>query len=134
MRMIFVNLPVKSAENSRRFFAALGFMHNPQFSDERTTAVVIDENIILMLLEKERFKDFVSGPISDATKATEVLNALSCSSRNEVDELAAKALAAGGKAWMPAQDHGFMYGRSFQDPDGHVWELTWFDPTAAPPH
>lgn len=132
MRMIFINLPVKDPIASREFFAALGFKHNPQFSNEETSSIVIDENIVVMLLAEHRFKDFITGPISDATKAKEVLVALSCSSRQEVDDLTQKALASGGSPWMPTQDHGFMYGTSFQDPDGHVWELVWMDPAAQP--
>lgn len=83
-----------------------------------------------MLLSEDRFKDFITGPIADTTAGKEVLNCLSCSSRQEVDELKGKALAAGGSEWMPNQDHGFMYGASFCDPDGHVWELMWMDPSA----
>jgi predicted lactoylglutathione lyase len=131
--MIFVNLPVKNVEASKAFFAALGFSHNKQFSDENSASIVIDENIVVMLLNEVRFKDFTTLPIADATKATQVLNALSCSSRQEVDQLQAKALAAGAKPWMPSQDHGFMYGTSFQDLDGHVWELMWMDPAAVQP-
>jgi predicted lactoylglutathione lyase len=133
MRMIFINLPVKNVEASKGFFAALGFSHNKQFSDENSASIVIDENIVVMLLTEKRFKDFTSRPIADATQTTEVLNALSCSSRQEVEDLQAKALAAGGKPWMPSQDHGFMYGTSFQDLDGHVWELIWMDPAAVQP-
>ncbi|HEV7718866.1 MAG TPA: VOC family protein [Arsenicitalea sp.] len=133
MRMIFVNLPVKNVEASKAFFAALGFSHNKQFSDENSASIVIDENIVVMLLNEARFKDFTTLPIADATKATQVLNALSCSSRQEVDDLQGKALAAGAKPWMPSQDHGFMYGTSFQDLDGHVWELMWMDPAAVQP-
>ena len=131
MRMIFLNLPVKSAEASRAFFAALGFKHDPRFSSETTTSVVIEENIVLMLLEESRFKDFTTKPIVDANTSNEVLTCFSCSSRAEVDDLYNRAIAAGARPWMPAQDHGFMYGTSFQDPDGHVWELTWMDVATA---
>jgi predicted lactoylglutathione lyase len=134
MRMIFVNLPVKNVEASKKFFAALGFSHNPQFSDERTASIVISNAIVVMLLEESRFKEFIPSAISDATKAKEVLLAFSCDSRKEVEELTAKAFAAGATPFMPPQDHGFMYGTSFQDLDGHVWEPMWMDPKAAAPH
>ena len=130
MRMIFVNLPVKSVEASRKFFGALGFTFNEQFSNENTTCMVIEENIFAMLLEHDRFKDFINGEISDASKATEVLTCLSAGSRAEVDDTLAKALAAGGKPWKPILDMGPMYGCSFQDIDGHVWELMYMDEAA----
>ncbi len=130
MRMIFVNLPVKSVETSRRFFGALGFEFNPQFSNENTACMVIEENIFAMLLEHERFQDFITGQISDATKATEVLTCLSADSRAQVDDTLVKALAAGGKPWKPILDMGPMYGCSFQDLDGHVWELMYMDQAA----
>ena len=133
MRMIFVNLPVKSVEASRRFFGALGFTFNAQFSDANTASMVIEENIVAMLLEEDRFQGFITGEISDTAKGKEVLIALSCASRAEVEETQAKAIAAGARPWMPPQDHGFMYGRSFQDLDGHVWELVWMDPAAVQP-
>jgi predicted lactoylglutathione lyase len=134
MRMIFVNLPVKSVEASRRFFGALGFTFNAQFSDETTASIVIEENIVAMLLEEERFQGFINGDIADATKGKEVLIELSCNSRAEVEETQAKALAAGAKPWKPPQDHAdFMYGTSFQDLDGHVWELVWMNPAAVQP-
>jgi predicted lactoylglutathione lyase len=122
MRMVFVNLPVQDIKRSREFFGALGFSFNEEFSDDETTCVVIDENIFVMLLEEARFKTFINGDISDP-KTTEVLTALSAESPQEVDDLLAKALAAGGKPWKPVMQEGPMYGASFQDPDGHVWEL-----------
>jgi hypothetical protein len=128
--MIFVNLPVKDAAASRQFFSALGFTPNPQFSDETTSCMVVEENIILMLLEEARFKDFIVGEISDTAKGIEVLTCLSCSSRDEVKSLTEKAFAAGGKPWKDPQDLGFMYGWSFRDLDGHVFELNWMDPAA----
>lgn len=131
MRMIFVNLPVKSVTASRAFFGALGFTFNEQFSNDNTTCMVISDTSFAMLLEHARFKDFIKGEISDTAKGKEVLIALSCESRAEVEDMKAKALAAGGSQWMPPQDHGFMYGDSFQDPDGHVWEIMWMDPAVA---
>jgi predicted lactoylglutathione lyase len=133
MRMIFVNLPVKSVAASREFFGALGFTFNEQFSNENTAAMVIEENIVAMLLEHARFRDFIKGDISDTAKGVEVLTCLSAGSRAEVEDTVGKALAAGGKPWMPPQDHGFMYGSSFQDLDGHVWEVMWMDPAAVQP-
>ena len=130
MRYIFVNLPVTDLDRAKAFYAGLGFGFNEQFSDERTASVVVEENIVVMLLTRDRFADFVPGQVGDPAQATSVLHALSAASREEVDELVSRALAHGGKPWMPAQDHGFMYGSSFADPDGHVWEVVWMDPSA----
>jgi uncharacterized protein len=129
VRMVFLNLPVSDLAASRAFYAGLGFSFNDQFSDENTTSVVVDENIVVMLLTRERFADFVTGPIGDPSAATTQLTALSAGSREEADDLLARALASGGKPWKPAQDHGFMYGVSFTDPDGHVFEVMWMDQT-----
>lgn len=131
MRMIFVNLPVKDLAASRRFFGALGYSFNEQFSDDKAACMVVEENIFVMLLVHERFRDFITGEISDAHKATEVLTALSAGSRSEVDDILAKALAAGAKEWKPVMDMGFMYGCSFQDLDGHVWEYVYMDQSQA---
>ena len=130
MRYIFVNLPVTDLARAKAFYGGLGFPFNEQFSDERTASVVIEENIVVMLLTRDRFADFVPGTVGDPAQATSVLNGLSAASREEVDELLAKALASGGKPWQRAQDHGFMYGTSFTDPDGNVWEAIWMDPAA----
>ena len=128
--MIFVNLPVKSVKASRAFFGSLGFTFNEQFSDEHTTCMVVEENIFVMLLEPVRFRDFITGEISDAHKATEVLTCLSADSRAEVDTFLTNALAAGAKPWKPNTDMGPMYGASFQDLDGHVWEIMYMDQAA----
>ncbi|WP_419952287.1 VOC family protein [Methylobacterium sp.] len=133
MRMIFVNLPVKDLEASKTFFGALGFTFNPAFTDENAACMVVSDSIFVMLLTEARFRDFITGDICNASKATEVLTCLSCESRQEVDDTLAKALAAGAKPWKPNMDYGFMYGCSFQDPDGHVWELMHMDPAAIPP-
>jgi predicted lactoylglutathione lyase len=130
VRYVFVNLPVTDLARARAFYAGLGFGFNEQFSDERTASVVIEENIVVMLLTRDRFADFVPGTVGDPAQATSVLHALSASSREEADDLLARALASGGKPWQPAQDHGFMYGTSFTDPDGNVWEAVWMDPAA----
>jgi uncharacterized protein len=123
MRMIFVNLPVKDLAASCAFFTELGFDFNLEFSDDSAACMVVDQNIYVMLLAEERFRDFINGEISDATRATEVLTCLSAQSRQQVDDLVSRAVAAGGKPWQPAIDEGPMYGGSFQDLDGHVWEL-----------
>jgi predicted lactoylglutathione lyase len=123
MRMIFVNLPVRDVAASRAFFTALGFGWNEQFSGADTACMVVEENISVMLLSRERFADFVNGPIADAHASTEVLLCLSADSRDAVDTMVATAVAEGGKAWKPVMEHGPMYGHSFADLDGHVWEV-----------
>lgn len=130
MRMIFVNLPVKDLQVSKAFFSALGFSYNAQFTGDESACMIVDDNIYVMLLTEPRFKDFITGDISDAKTATEVLICLSAENRQEVDDLLSKALANGGKAWKPVTDMGPMYGASFQDPDGHVWEVMHMDPSA----
>jgi predicted lactoylglutathione lyase len=126
--MIFVNLPVKNLKDSREFFTTLGFEFNPQFSDDQAACMIVDDNIFVMLLAAERFRDFINGEISDATRTTEVLTCLSADSKQQVDETVAKAIAAGGKPWKPTLKQGPMYGGSFQDLDGHVWELMYMSP------
>jgi predicted lactoylglutathione lyase len=131
---IFVNLPVKDLEKSKEFFTKIGFAINPQFTDDKAACVVISEDIFAMILREEFFKTFIPRTeIADATKATEVLVALSAESKEGVDELANKAIAAGGSQLREPEDHGFMYSRSFQDLDGHIWEVVWMDMAAVPP-
>ncbi len=127
---IFVNLPVADLKRSMRFFEALGYAFNPQFTDHTAACMVIGDDIYAMLLTREKFKQFTPKPVVDATKATEVLVCLSCESRGHVDGLVRKALAAGGSAYTEAKDHGFMYQHGFQDPDGHIWELIYMEPGA----
>lgn len=127
-RMLFVNLPIANAAASRKFFDHLGFSFNDQFCDENTLCMVINEQSWVMMLEKERFRGFIADDITDTSKNREVLLCVSADSREGVDELTDAALAAGGVDWMPAQELGFMYGRSFRDLDGHVWEVSWMDP------
>lgn len=129
MRSIFVNLPVQDVQASRDFYTALGFTINEQFSDETAACVVVSDTIHVMVLERSRFEGFIVGPIAP-TDSTEVLNCLSCESRDEVDQLLTRALDSGGATWKPTMDMDFMYGASFRDPDGHVWELTWMNPEA----
>ena len=125
-KQIFVNLPVKNLEKSKQFFSALGYTFNPQFTDENAACMIISENsIFAMLLMEDFFKTFTSKQIANGHEVTEVLNCLSCESREEVDTLVAKAIAAGGKAPRPPQDHGFMYAHGFEDLDGHIWELAY---------
>lgn len=128
--LIFVNLPVKDLERSKRFFTALGYSFNPQFTDENAGCLVISDTIYAMLLKEPFFKTFTKKEIADSTKTTEAIVALGVESRERVDELVDKALAAGGQSSMGTNDQGFMYGRSFQDPEGHLWEVFWMDPSA----
>jgi uncharacterized protein len=126
---IFVNLPVKNLEKTKTFFSNLGYTFNQQFTDDKAACLVISDNIYAMLITEPFFKTFIPNKeISDATKSTEVLVALSADSRQQVDDLANKAIAAGGRNFRDAEDHGFMYARSFEDLDGHVWEVLWMDP------
>lgn len=129
-QMIFVNLPVADLDASKKFFTELGYSINPQFSDETAASVVISDTIVTMLLTKEKYAQFTKKEIADATRTSEVLIALSAESREKVDELVDKAIAAGGTASGETQDLGFMYGRSFDDLDGHTWEVVWMDPAA----
>jgi predicted lactoylglutathione lyase len=123
MRMIFVNLPVADLPASRAFFTALGFEFNTAFSDASCACMVVDRNIFVMLLVRRRFRDFVVGRIADAKAVTEVITCLSAESREQVDDTVARAIAAGGRPWQPMVEDGPVYGGSFQDLDGHVWEL-----------
>lgn len=126
-RMIFVNLPVKDLEKASDFYTGLGFSVNEQFSDHSAACIVISDTIFVMLLVEDRFRDFIVGDIADAHRASEVLNCLSAESREEVDQLVAKAIASGGSPWKDKLEDGPMYGHSFQDPDGHVWEVLHMD-------
>ncbi|MFN8333844.1 MAG: VOC family protein [Cyclobacteriaceae bacterium] len=129
---IFVNLPVKDLKRSINFFTQLGFSFNPQFTDEQATCMVIGENIFAMLLVEQRFQDFTKKPISDAQKTTEVLLALDAESRDAVDRMITNAVKAGGHVYAESQDHGWMYGHSFADLDGHQWEILYMDEKAIP--
>lgn len=129
-QMIFVNLPVKDLDKSMAFFKALGFSFNPQFTDETAACMVISDTIFAMLLTHAKFKEFTPKAIADASQTSEVLIALSRDSREAVDRIVADAIAAGGSTYSKPQDHGFMYGHGFQDPDGHIWEVMWMDPAA----
>jgi predicted lactoylglutathione lyase len=124
VRQIFVNLPVKDLERSKKFFSSLGFSFNPQFTDQNAACLVIEkDSIYAMLLTEPFFKTFTPRAVADAKQSTEVLVCLSCSSDREVADLVQKASAAGGNPVRDPQDHGFMYQHAFEDPDGHIWEL-----------
>ncbi|SMF83336.1 hypothetical protein SAMN05661091_2357 [Paenibacillus uliginis N3/975] len=124
---IFVNLPVKDLNKSVEFFTKIGFEFNPQFTDENATCMVISDHIFAMLLVEDYFKTFTKKDISNAAKTTEVIIALSTESREQVDEIVNKALAAGGEKSNDPVDHGFMYSWSFQDIDGHMWEVLYMN-------
>lgn len=127
---IFVNLPVKNLDRSVEFFTKLGFSFNAEFTDETATCMVVSEDIFVMLLTEAKFKEFTPNPICDATKSTEVLVCLSSESREEVDKMIGKAVAAGGTTYNEPKDYGFMYGHGFQDLDGHIWETVFMEPSA----
>jgi hypothetical protein len=129
-RKIFVNLPVKDLSKSMEFFGKVGFKFNPQFTDETAACMIVSDDIFAMLLTEAKFKDFTPKAICDATKSTEVLVALSCESKDEVNELVTRAVAGGGSTYADSKDYGFMYQHGFQDPDGHIWELVYMDPAA----
>ena len=125
---LFVNIPVRDLQRSIQFFEALGFNFNRQFTDASATCMLVGEDAYFMLLGQERFAGFSKRPTGDPREQTSALFALSVNSRAEVDEMVNKAVAAGGSHAVEPQDHGFMYGWSFYDLDGHHWEVFWMDP------
>lgn len=126
---IFVNLPVKDLKKTMAFFSALDYTFNQQFTDEKAASLVISENIYAMLITEPFFKTFIPNKeIADTSKTKEVLVALSFDSREKVNDFVDKALAAGGTKFREPEDYGFMYTRSFEDLDGHVWEIFWMNP------
>ncbi|MBE4716770.1 VOC family protein [Pseudarthrobacter sp. AB1] len=129
---IYVNLPVKDLKRSVDFFTALGFSFNPDYTDENATCMIINDNAFVMLLVEGFFKTFTSRDVADATSSTEAIVAFSVDSKEDVDATVRKALAAGGAPSQEVQDYGFMYNHSFQDLDGHLWEVLWTD-AAGPP-
>lgn len=129
-RLLFLNLPVKDLDASVEFFTKLGFAFDPKFTDESATCMVVSEQAYVMLLVRDRFAEFCTKPVADAATTTEALVCVSADSREAVDEFADTALAAGGTPAKEPQDFGFMYGRSFNDLDGHHWEVMWMDPQA----
>ena len=124
---IFVNLPVKDLNQTIGFFTKLGFRFDPRFTDANATCMIVGEDIFVMLLVEKFFKTFTKKEICDTTKNTEVIVALSTESREKVDQMINKAIAAGGMESREPQDHGWMYGRSFEDINGHLWEIIYMD-------
>lgn len=125
---LFVNIPVSDVQRSITFFETLGFAFNPQFTDATSTCMLVGEDAYFMLLNKERFAGFAKGPVGDPRTQTSALFALSVDSREKVDAMVDTAVSAGGSVAGDKQDHGFMYGWSFADLDGHRWEVFWMDP------
>src|SRR5690349_18220790 len=130
-RMLFVNMPVADVERRKAFFAELGFSLHPLLTDETAACMLVGEHAFVMLLGRERFAEFAKLPVADPTSHTLALYCFSVSSRDEVDSVSAAALAAGVSEADDAEDHGFMYSRSFYDLDGHGWQVMWMDPAAA---
>lgn len=127
-QMVFFNMAVKDLERSKRFFEGLGYSINPQFTDETAACVVFSDTIYAMLLTEDKLKEFTKKQPVDTATGMEDIIALSADSREAVDTLADKALALGGTEFRPPEDMGFMYGRTFEDLDGHQWEVVWMDP------
>ena len=125
--MIFVTLPVRDLPTSRAFYEALGFRVNEHSSDETTAALVVDDTIVVKLVTREAFADLAAGEIGNPATSTTVVNCLTVTARAAVDELVDRALASGGKPWLPARNEETTYTGSFTDPDGHVWQLMWMD-------
>ena len=126
----FVNLPVKDLNKTIEFFTKLGFKFNPQFTDENATCMIVGDDIFVMFLVEKFFKTFTKKEIADTSKNTEVIVALSVEGRENVDQMINKAIEYGGKESREPQDHGWMYGRSFEDIDGHLWEIIYMDESA----
>jgi uncharacterized protein len=130
-KQIIFNLAVKDLDQSKAFFSALGFGFKPEFSGENAAfMVIVDDAICAMLMTETFFQSFIDKPLAQAKEANEVIICLSCESRDEVDSLIAKAVAAGGRTPHPPEDHGFMYDQGFEDLDGHLWNLVWTAPNA----
>ena len=130
-RLTFVNLPVADLAAAKAFYEAIGATNNPQFTDETAACMVFSDTIHVMLLTHDKFSQFTPKPIADARETSEVLIAISADSREAVDDITRRALAAGGREPREKQDEGFMYSRSFEDLDGHIWEPMWMDLEAA---
>ncbi|MBB3037300.1 VOC family protein [Hoyosella altamirensis] len=130
-RMLFVNTYVNDVVAAKEFFGALGFTFNDQFSDDSTICMVVNELTCVMLMTPDRFQGFIADEMCDTATAREALLCISADTRDDVDRIVETALERGGTKWMEPQDHGFMYGRAFRDPDNHVWEVMWMDPAVA---
>jgi len=132
-KQLFINMPVRDLAKSTEFYTAIGAAKNPQFSDDATSVHVISETIFVMLMTHQKWAGFTKKPAADAHRTSEVMLAISCDDRQTVDTMANTAAPAGGKADVnPVQDYGFMYNRSFEDPDGHIWEAVFMDMSQAP--
>ena len=130
-KQVIFNLAVKDLDKSKAFFSALGFGFKPEFSSEHAAyMVIVDDSIHAMLMTETFFQSLIDKPLAQAREANEVIICLSCESRDEVDSLIAKAVAAGGRTPHPPEDHGFMYDQGFEDLDGHLWNLVWSAPQA----
>ena len=128
-KQIIFNLAVKDLDKSKAFFSTLGFGFKPEYSNENAAfMVIVDDSIYAMLMTETFFQSFIDKPLAQAKQANEVIICLSCESRDEVDSLIAKAVAAGGRTPHPPEDHGFMYDQGFEDLDGHLWNLVWVAP------
>lgn len=128
-KQVIFNLPVKDLSKSKAFFAALGFGFNPQVSgDNAAMVVVLEDSIYAMLTTESFFKSLINKPVVNAREANEVVICLNCDSKEEVDSLIARAVAAGARIPHPPEDHGFMYDQGFEDLDGHLWNLVWMAP------
>ncbi|PLB17685.1 MAG: Lactoylglutathione lyase [Flavobacteriaceae bacterium FS1-H7996/R] len=132
VQQLIVNLAVENLTKSMDFFKALGFTFNPKFTDETAACLVLGDKLYVMLLTKAKFKEFTKKPISNAKKQTEVLVALQLNTRKEVDSIVKKAVKAGASIYMEPQDYGFMYQHSFEDLDGHQWEVFFMDESQFP--
>jgi hypothetical protein len=130
-KLIFVNLPVADLPAAKAFYEAIGATNEPRFTDETAACMVFSETIHVMLLTHDKFRQFTPKAIADARETSEVLICISADSREAVDDITERALAAGGREPREPQDYGFMYGRSFEDPDGHIWEPMWMDVESA---
>lgn len=130
-KLIFVNLPVADLPSAKAFYEAIGARNEPMFTDETAACMVFSETIHVMLLTHDKYRMFTSKRIADARETSEVLIAITLESRAEVDDIFEKAVAGGGREARPTEDHGWMYSRPFEDPDGHVWEPVWMDYEAA---
>ncbi len=131
-RQVFINLAVRDLSASKAFWTELGFAFNPKFTDNKAACMILSDTGFVMLLAEPFFRSFTRRAICDTSRATEAMLALSCPSREAVDAIVQQAIAAGGSHAMDKQDHGFMYGWSFYDLDGHHWEVMWMDPSGMP--
>lgn len=128
IKQLFLNLPVADVAKSKAFFKALGFADNPQFSGDDAACIILNDTTFVMLASHTKFRDFTPKAVCDTSKAVEVLFNLNCETRQQVDDLVAKALAAGGSTYDKPEDLGFMYSHSFLDPDGHGWGVFYLPP------